>query len=46
MIFPVRWRKQEYRRLERFPELLAVLDRHYTLSREGPGYRLYTERPP
>jgi hypothetical protein len=45
-IFPVRWRRQRYDRLRRFPEFTNLLERSYTLVVARDDYRIYLRRGP
>jgi hypothetical protein len=43
-IFPMRWRRERYARLQRFPEFTNLLEREYTLVVGRDDYRIYLRR--
>ncbi len=44
VVFERGWPQGGYERINRFPELSDWLDSHYTMERQGDGYRIYEKR--
>jgi hypothetical protein len=45
VIFPRRWRREGYRRLQSFPELGELFAERYTLVVDRDDYKIYARRP-